>query len=217
MVLREGADALAEAARRAAAGGERGGAGVLPWVRAFGRVEAAVVLEPELPLAGARLALLAGANALADALAAFGLPEIPIGFRWPATLLANGAACGGLRLVAPAGAVAAAVPAWLVVGFEVPLAFAAGHEPGRDPGTTVLEEEGFGTLEPAALVGAWARHLLAGIDDWGANGPQRLAERFLARLLDPAEAAAVRRGIDPATGDLLLERDGAVTRRAIVA
>src|SRR5690242_21797260 len=69
--LREGGDAMRQAVARAAEG-----AGTLVWVRALSRVEAAVVLEPELPLAAARPALFAAANALADALGALGPPDI---------------------------------------------------------------------------------------------------------------------------------------------
>ncbi|MBY0329171.1 MAG: biotin/lipoate--protein ligase family protein, partial [Acetobacteraceae bacterium] len=61
VALREGADAMA----RAVALAPEQGAGTLTWVGALRRAEAAVVLEPELPLGAARLALHAAANALA--------------------------------------------------------------------------------------------------------------------------------------------------------
>ena len=198
--LREGGDAMAEAVRRVAEG-----AGTLAWVGAYARAEAAVVLEPELPLGAARLALLVAANALAEALGAHGPPEVPLVWRWPGTLLVNGGDCGRLRLEAPPGAAEAAVPDWIVVGFEVALAAPAGREPGADPGRTCLEEEGFAGLEGATLTASWARHLMAGLDHWEAAGPERPVAAFLARLEDAAGAR-----IDPATGALL--RAGAVHR-----
>lgn len=203
VMLREGGDALA----RAVALAPEQGAGTLAWVRAYSRAEAAVVLEPEMPLAPARLAFLAAANALGDALAALGPPEVPIQLRWPGTLLVNLGACGEVRLAAPPGTAEDAVPDWLVVGMELRLAFPQGYEPGLDPGTTCLAEEGFADVTPAMLTEAWARHLMAGLDEWQARGPRRVAERYLARLADEA-GSGTRRGIDPGSGDLVLERDG---------
>ena len=193
--LREGGDAMAEAVRRAG-----DGAGTLAWVGAYARAEAAVVLEPELPLGAARLALPVAANALAEALGSFGPPEVPLTWRWPGTLRINGGDCGRLRLAAPPGADEAAVPDWIVVGFEVALAAPAGREPGADPGRTCLEEEGFAGLDAATLTAAWARHLMAGLDRWEAEGPARPVAEFLARLEDAAGAR-----IDPATGELVLD------------
>jgi biotin-(acetyl-CoA carboxylase) ligase len=205
--LREGGDALAEAVRLAGQG-----AGTLAWVSAYARAEAAVVLEPERPLGEARLALLAAGNALADALGVLGPPEVPLAWRWPGVLLVDGAACGRLRLAGPPGATAAAVPDWLVVGFEVVLALPPGQEPGADPGRTALEEEGFAEVTGAALTECWARHLMAGLDRWETQGHDRLAADFLARLLDGQGEPGLRRAIDPANGDLLLDRYGAIRR-----
>lgn len=202
--LREGGDAMA----RAVALAPERGAGTLAWVRSSGRAEAAVVLEPELPLAAARLAFLAAANALADALAADGPPEIPVEFAWPGALRVNGAACGAVRLAAPPGCAEDEVPAWLVVGIEARITLAHGQEPGLVPDLTGLAEEGWEGLTAAELTAGWARHLMAGLDDWQARGPRRLSERFLARLTDERDVPGQRRGIDPGTGDLVLDRDG---------
>lgn len=213
IALREGADALRCASDLA----PRHGAGTLCWVRAWGRAEAAVVLEPECPLAQARIALPIAATALVEALAAYGPPELPLGYRWPATFVVNGGACGALRLIAPPNARPAVVPDWIAVGYELRLAFPEPYEPGRDPSRTSLFEEGFHELTPAALVADWARHLMAGLDEWQNTGPRRVAERFLARLLDPPPEQGLRRGLDPATGALVLERDGQPPQRLAAA
>jgi biotin-(acetyl-CoA carboxylase) ligase len=201
-------------ARAMALAAERG-AGTLAWVRSAARAEAAVVLEPEMPLAAARLAFLAAANALADALAAFGPPEIPVEFAWPGRLLVNGAGCGTVRLAAPPGAAEDAMPDWLVVGMEVRLTLSLPMEPGEVPDLTALTEEGWEPLSATELTAAWARHLMAGLDDWQARGPKRLSERYLARLAESRDLPGLRRGIDPATGDLVLEQEGARSRRAL--
>ena len=210
--LREGGDALARAVELAPARG----AGTLVWVRAYARAEAAVVLEPEMPLGPARLAFHAAASALADALASFGPPEVAVVLKWPGTAVVNLGECGTVRLAAPPGAADDAVPDWLVVGMELRLAFPTGYEPGQAPDVTALAEEGFEEVGPAELTAAWARHLMAGLDEWQARGPQPVAERYLSRLLDGADIPDLRRGIDPATGALVLDRgDGTRERRAL--
>ncbi len=69
--LREAGDALSRAVELA----PRDGAGTLVWVRSWSRIEVAVVLEPEQPLAAARPALLAAMTAFADAAGALGPPR----------------------------------------------------------------------------------------------------------------------------------------------
>jgi BirA family transcriptional regulator, biotin operon repressor / biotin---[acetyl-CoA-carboxylase] ligase len=205
IALREGADAMARAVELA----PEKGAGTLCWVRAYRRLEAAVVLEPEQHLAAARPAVLAAANAACDALAALGPPEVAIQLRWPATIIVNAGVVGAARLATPPRAVEYEVPDWLVVGVELRLVWPEGHEPGLLPGETSLGEEGFGELDNAEWTAAWARHLMAGFADWQARGFQKLAEKTLARLEHGPWMGQARRGLDPATGDLVLEENGA--------
>ncbi|WP_240791074.1 biotin/lipoate--protein ligase family protein [Roseomonas sp. AR75] len=213
--LREAGDALA----RAVALAPEHGAGTLAWVRSAARMEAAVVLEPELPLAAARPALFVAVSALADALGAFGPPEIPMQIAWPARLLVNTGEVGGARLAWPEGCAEDAVPDWIVVGVEARLAFPHGWEPGHGVHQTALAEEGWDTEHASAreLTAAWARHLMANLAEWQRGGPTggftRLAERYLARL--QMDQAAGRHGLDPATGDLVTEREG-VRRRTVL-
>ena len=47
---------------------------------------------------------------------------------------------------------------------------------------------------------------MAGLDEWQARGPRRVAERYLARLED---FAGEKRGIAPDSGALVIEREGA--------
>lgn len=185
------------------------GAGTLPYVRSIIRAEAAVVLEPEMPLAAARLAFHVGLNALADALTVLGPANMPVTFHWPGTVLVNEGRIGEFHLAAPEAATEDAVPEWLAIGFECRLAWREGHEGGLLPGETSLADEGFEDITAEAVVEAWARHLLAGMDEWQARGPRRAAEKFLARLADHAATPGVKRGLDPATGALVLEREGA--------
>lgn len=211
VALREGGDAMA----RAIAIAPRHGAGTLVWVRSAARVEAAVVLEPEGSLAASRLALFAGLSALGDALAAFGPPEVPLTFAWPVGVKVNGGHVGRARLAWPKDARGEGIPDWLVIGVEARIAFPHGWEPGHGLHQTALVEEGWDEAEASCqeLTAAWARHLMAGIAEWQRPGPtggvKRLAEKFLARLEREESMGEAKRGLDPASGDLVLEKDGA--------
>lgn len=207
IALREVGDAMG----RAVAEAPRQGAGCLVWVRSWSRIEAAVVLEPERSLAATRPALLAALAAFADAAGALGPPEVPLTFDWPATIRVNGGVVGRARLATPPSCGEEEVPAWLVVGIEAAFADVGDAEPGHDPGRTTLFEEGFNETTPAGMTAAWARHLMANLADWQGGGFRVVAERYLARL-DPALAQGARRGIDPATGDLVLQRGAARER-----
>jgi hypothetical protein len=174
--------------------------GLLAWTPGETWAEAALVLAPE-DEAESRLALLAGCNALADALATSAPADLPLGFAWPGGLLLNAGRCGTVQARSGPGGL-------LLLGFRLRLAFASGREAGLLPGETALREEGADPASAAELTAAWALHLMAGLDAWQARGWQRMAETYLARLLDPAAAPGLKRGIDPATGALLLDRDG---------
>jgi biotin-(acetyl-CoA carboxylase) ligase len=209
VMLREGGDAMARAVELAPEGASpiASGAGTLVWVRALTRAEAAVVLEPDRPLGQARLAYLAAANALADTLSAIAPPELPVTWRWPGTLAVNGGVVGEMRLALPEGATEDEIPEWMVVGFELRIAWPDSVIPGDRPGETSLVEEGFEDLMPAGVTEAWARHLMANMDEWNARGPRRVAEKYLARLEEAQGEKGVKRGIDPNTGALVIHRE----------
>src|SRR5712692_1784005 len=112
VVLREVGDAFAHA--RSHAG--QLGAGTLVFLGRFDLAEFAVVLEPDQPLAAARLAFYAGMVALGDALAAGAPPEKPIAVEWPDAIQVDRGLVGGGRLAWPDGCAESAVPDWLVFG-----------------------------------------------------------------------------------------------------
>src|SRR5258708_24893492 len=86
VVLREVGDAFCHACAHA----RELGAGTLVFVGRLDLAEFAVVLEPDEPLAAARLAFYAGMLALGDALAAPAPPETPITIDWPDTIAIDG-------------------------------------------------------------------------------------------------------------------------------
>lgn len=206
--LRELGDAVAKAVAVAA----DEGAGTLVWTRRFDLVEVAVVLEPEEPLASARRAIFAGMNAAADALAAHCPPEKPITFVWPDTILFDGGLIGGTRLVWPEGASETEPPEWLVLGLMMRLMMHAGPASKH---RTSLEAEGFEVLDPAELIGSFARHLMVHFHTWRERGFKQVGADYLARL---SPDKSTRRGID-GNGDLLVHRigkSGAAERQALV-
>jgi biotin-(acetyl-CoA carboxylase) ligase len=205
---REGADAFAHACAIA----PEAGAGTLVLARGSLVFDCAVVLEPAMPLARARIALHVGMTALADALSVIAPPEHPIGFRWPDEVLLDGARLGGVRLAHAPVAGEMQAPDWLVLGAMLRLAEPAGIETGAFPDRTSLEQQGFEEVDGARLAERFARHLMAGLYTWQEEGFAPVAETWLSRLAEP-EAAA--RGLDP-SGDLLLrDAAGAETRRPL--
>ena len=177
------------------------GAGTLVWVRRFDTVEAAVVLEPEMPLAEARLALYAGMNATADALGQFCPPEKPITFTWPDTIALDGGIIGGCRLAWTPGTPETEIPDWLVLGVFIRCSVQMSALRTFDKGTS-LETEGFEIMDGRHILESFTRHLLAAFDGWRVNGPKAMCERYLGRL---AEAKGIKRGLD-VNGDLLSRR-----------
>ncbi len=226
VTLREHADAFAHALSI----GAQEGAGTLVWVRRFDVMEVAVVLEPEEPLANARRAIYAGLCALADALAIHCPPEKPIEFAWPDAVMFDKGLIGGGRIGWPKGTREDDVPEFLVFGAMLRTFVSARGETGvsargetgvsarGEAGTwasgTSLEHEGFETIDIAALVESFARHLMVHVHAWQDRGFKQVGEQWLARL---PRIAAERRGIAE-NGDLLLRPSGATSteeRRAL--
>jgi biotin-(acetyl-CoA carboxylase) ligase len=208
--LREAGDAFAHA--QAIAGKE--GAGTLVWVRRFDLIEFAVVLEPEEPLAAARRVHYAGMSALYDALAVHAPPDKMIQFSWPDAIIVDGGLVAGAQLGWPEETAENAVPPWLVFGAMVRAVIMGAGDPGLRPDAASLEEEGFDELGSGRLIETFARHMMAWIDTWQADGFQPIAKHYLERL--PSEEP-VERSID-GTGDLLVRKKGRAetTKRALV-
>jgi biotin-(acetyl-CoA carboxylase) ligase len=197
--LREVGDAFAHATAIAA----ESGAGTLVYVGRFDLAEFAVVLEPDGPLRSARRSFYAGMTALADALMAYAPPETPLAIGWPDAVLINGALVGGGRLSWPRDADESKSASWLVFGAMI-RTVSLSNEPGLNPWTTALEEEGFTDFAAARLVESFARHLMLAIDSWQEHGFAAVANGYLARLSGETGA---RFDLD-GNGDLLTRRAG---------
>ncbi|MCL4765225.1 MAG: hypothetical protein KJZ80_03215 [Hyphomicrobiaceae bacterium] len=170
------------------AGRGRLGAGDLVWSRATGRVECAVVLEPEVAL---RVALQMNALAqvaAADCLGALLPPAIGVYHRWPDTILVNGAAAGEVRLGAPTHD-ADAVPDWLVAGMSLRLVHdRIDKEPGELPDETSLDEEGGGGISRTDFLQSYAAHFLTWLNAWQDDGFRPVHDNWMARAEGGGEA-----------------------------
>jgi hypothetical protein len=203
VALRELGDAMAHARDIAS----EAGAGTLVWVRRFDVAEFAVVLEPGEPLKTARRAMYAGMAALAEALVVQAPPERPLDFDWPDAVRIDGALVGGGALAWPKNCREEDEPDWLVFSAIVRTAMMRAGEAGFRPLLGSLDELGFEGAEPAAIVGDFARHLMALFNDWRDVGFERVARRWLTRF--PRQAG--RRAAIDDNGDLLVY-SGAATR-----
>jgi biotin-(acetyl-CoA carboxylase) ligase len=137
---------------------------------------AALVMAPEVPLAQAMAMLPACGVGFQNALGALAPPEVAVHLEWAGGIRVNGARCGRLR-VAAGGSDPAALPGWLVVGLEVPLAPET-TRPGDTRDETALLEEGCAEVAPLTLLEAWARHTLVWINAWEDEGVRPLHEAW---------------------------------------
>jgi len=176
-------------------------------------LRAALVLAPEVPLAQAMAMLPACGVGFQNALGALGPAEVAVHLDWAGGLRVNGARCGRLRAAAGTSD-PAALPGWLVIGLEVPMAPAT-DRPGERPDETALLEEGCAEVDPVTLLEAWARHTLVWINRWEDEGAQPLHAEWRGLAWGMGEAitqgglTGTWLGVDEDFG--LLLRDGETT------
>ncbi|MFN4157024.1 MAG: biotin/lipoate--protein ligase family protein [Gemmobacter sp.] len=161
------------------------GAGTLVWGfrpgAAPGRLDFAVVLEPEDALHSARRAFAAGLVALVEALAAHCAPDRAIRLTPRGEVRLDGSRLGGLRLIAAPGA-EDAVPDWLVLCAELIADRDHLAAPGDYPASISLAEQGFD--DPPAIVESFAAHLMLAFDRWKHEGFGWIAAQVTGRLTE---------------------------------
>ena len=132
------------------------------------RLQAAIVLAPEVPLADAAAMLPLTGVAVQNALGALGPSELAVHLCWNGPIRVNGALCGSIRGATDTSD-STAEPGWLVTGFD--LVFARPNVAGGEtPDETDLMSEGCGDLTPTDLLESWSRHLLNWISRWEDEG-----------------------------------------------
>lgn len=205
-----GQDPFAKAVAAAALGTD---AGLIVWARGSDRLDAAMVLAPEVPLDRAMGAVLALANGLADAIGALGPPEVAVHFDWPGTLRVNGAVCGRMRAASSTDD-PERIPDWLVIGVEVAYLPPDRSDGGERPEVTSLIEEGCGDLTPLRLLESWSRHCLVWLNTLLDRGMAPVHAAWCGRAWKMGEPLAdgngTFMGLDENGG--MLVRDGETTR-----
>lgn len=166
-------EALGHAARRAALGCD---AGLVAYILAADRVEAAMVFAPEVRLRQAMAMLPLCGVGLQNALGALAPPEVAVHLEWHGGIRVNGASCGRFRVMSETHD-PDSVPAWLVIGWTVPL-IPASEDTGLTPDQTTLFAEGCADVAPPQLVEAWGRHTLNWITRWEEDGSRALAKEW---------------------------------------
>ena len=131
-------------------------------------LRAAMVFAPDVALGEAMAMLPVCGVGFQNALGALAPPEVAVHLDWDGGLRINGASCGRLR-VAASDSDPGVEPAWLVVGLELPL-WPASDNPGETPDETALYAEGCAEVDAVALLEAWVKHTLVGINRWSDEG-----------------------------------------------
>jgi biotin-(acetyl-CoA carboxylase) ligase len=207
----KGQSPFEKAMARAAVGTDPG---LVTWAAPRERLQAAIVLAPEVALERALPASFAIALGLGDALGALAPPEVAVHHVWPDRFRVNGALCGRMRVAASTGE-PAAEPGWMVVGIEMPFAPEPGTEPGARAEETWLHEEGCAEITPAGLLESWARHSLVWLNTWEKEGLGPLHEAWRTRawgLGEPLPDGGVFVGLDELGGQLVKTGGGTELR-----
>ena len=130
-------------------------------------MRAAIVFAPDVSLQEAAVMLPLCGVGFQNALGAIGPPELPVQLGWDGPIFVNGGRCG--RLSMAAADETPEEPDWLVIGLTVTL-WPPREDTGLTPDETALYAEGCAEVEPLALLEAWVRHTLAGINQWIDSG-----------------------------------------------
>jgi BirA family biotin operon repressor/biotin-[acetyl-CoA-carboxylase] ligase len=127
-------------------------------------LRAAIVFVPEVILCDAIAMVPLCGVGFQNALGALAPPEVAVHLEWDGGILINGATCGGLQASASSSD-PETVPDWLIIGLELPL-WPASDDTGQTPDQTALYAEGCVEVNAAALLEAWVKHSLVGINTW---------------------------------------------------
>lgn len=144
------------------------------------RMQIAIVLAPEEPLAKAVRVSFAVALGLNDALGALAPPEVGVHLAWPDRIKVNGAYCGTL-CAASSTTDPLAEPDWLIVALDVPFVLTRSDEPGHDPERTALFEEGCAEIELPDLIESCGRHLMNWLHVYLTEGFEPLHREWFAK------------------------------------
>jgi len=141
-------------------------------------------------------------NAVGDAIAAHCPPERDVAFDWPDAIRFDAGLLGGARLGWPGDCAETDVPNWLVFAVILRAADMVHLDEVQAAAGVSMLGAGFEMVDADAIIGSFARHLMAAFDCWNERGFEAIARDYLERL--PRRKAGEIRAID-ANGDLLVK------------
>lgn len=203
----QGADPFQVACDTADAGCD---AGLVIYDIAHDMLRAAIVFAPDVPLAKAAVILPICGVGFQNALGALAPPEVGVHLGWDGGIYVNGGRCGAMRMAA--AGLPENEPDWLVIDLTLHL-WPRSDDTGLTPDDTALYAEGCADVEPVALLEAWVRHTLVGINAWSDAGTAQLHREWLglAHGLDGeitvAGQSGTYTGLDEDLGLLLKTND----------
>lgn len=171
----------------------------------------AIVFTPEMPLADAMAILPVCGIGFQNALGALAPPEVAVHLEWDGAIRINGARAGRLQ-VASGGADPSDEPDWVIVGLELTL-WPESDDPGHAPDETALFAEGCADVDVAALMEAWVRHTLVGINRWTDEGVAHVHKDWrglahgIGEPVKMAGHAGTFLGVDERFGMLIRDQD----------
>lgn len=216
-------DAFAQACERAASG--ELGAGDVLWSSSPSKVDMAIVLEPEVPLATAVQMLPLAMVAIGDCLGALTPPQVGVSFTWPNHIRVNGGLAGAVKAAASGKPELDSTPDWMVIGLELRHRREAHEpEPGEVPEQTWLSEEGCEELSPTDIIESYSRHFLTWLNDWNDDGFRSAHASWLFRAEERDQDISVTVGGKTFKGQMLglddngnlLVKEGDETRSAML-
>lgn len=134
-------------------------------------LRAAIIFAPDVPLEAAAAMLPICGVGFQNALGALGPPEVGVHLGWDGSIYINGGRCGALRMAAPG--LPDQEPDWLVIDLTLTL-WPTSDDTGLTPDETALYAEGCAEVDAVALLEAWVRHTLVGINAWSDGGTAQL-------------------------------------------
>lgn len=175
-----GGDPFALACATAEAGCD---AGLVIYDLAPDTLRAAIVFAPDVSLAKAAVMLPICGVGFQNALGALAPPEVGVHLDWGGTIYVNGGRCGAMQMAASGQT--EDEPDWLVIDLTLSL-WPVSDDTGLTPNDTALYAEGCAEVDAVALLEAWVRHTLVGINAWADAGTAQLHREWsgLARGLE---------------------------------
>ena len=179
--------------------------GTLVYAEREDRLDAALVLGPEMALRQSLPVIYVFALAAVDALGATIPPQIGVYLHWPDRILVNQALAGGLALSSPTQDLAAR-PDWLVGRLLLDV---RGRPAPDDLSRTSLYLEGAVEVTTLQILESFARHFLSWLNRWEAEGLAAIEAPWLGRAIGREDSAIFETPAGKAEGRILgLSPDG---------